>query len=405
MRNQPRFARQAWVAALVTIGISGCSMMHDPARVTRPGGVASYESDAWAASPGGTQPDWSAITREPHAARRPAPAPARPSEFGVDHPKVDVYVEKFGTNLRGFFETALDRSGRYVPHMQAILREEGVPVELAYLPLIESGYRDHAVSRAGATGQWQFIRATGRRYGLRIDRYVDERRDPVKATQAAARYLRDLHQMFGSWHLSVAAYNVGEMRISRNLQRVGPESYWDMSARGALPHETREYVPQFLAALRIARNPNRYGFDPPPLRPVSYDVVWVNGSLSFGSIAKMVDASVAEIADLNPALLRKVTPPDREPYPLRVPKGTRQQFEAAYSRLDRKVETAAVQRAEGSAAPGAGLTTYRVRRGDTPSVIARRLGVSVDALMKENRWKNARRLRPGSTVRVPVAAS
>lgn len=405
MRNQPRFTRQAWVAVLVVSVISGCSMNQTPARMARTGALAGYDRDGWRKPPTGVQSDWSSMTEGQAGSKAPASASARASEFGVEHPKVDDHVERFGTDRRGFFERALDRSGRYVPHMQAILREEGVPVELAYLPLIESGYRDQAVSRAGATGQWQFIRDTGRRYGLRIDRYVDERRDPVKATQAAARYLRDLHDMFGNWHLSVAAYNVGEMRIYRNLKRVGPETYWDMSDRGALPRETREYVPQFLAALRIARNPNRYGFAAPPQQPVAYDVVWVEGALSFRTIARLADASVAEISELNPALLRQATPPDRAAYPVRLPKGTKERFETAYETLDRRFEAVAVERESRGSVARSAKRTYKVRRGDTPSVIAQRFGVSVDALMKENRWKSARRLRPGSSVRVPVTAS
>src|SRR5262249_10011013 len=161
----------------------------------------------------------------------------------------------------GFFTEALSRSGRYVPRMSSILAKEGLPPELAYLPLIESGFRTRAISRAGAVGPWQFIRGTGRRYGLRIDRYVDERRGPVKSTQAAAKYLKDLHEMFGNWHLSLAAYNTGEQNIARILGQGRVQNYWQMSERGYLYEETADFVPEFLAALHIAETPEAYGFD------------------------------------------------------------------------------------------------------------------------------------------------
>jgi hypothetical protein len=249
------------------------------------------------------------------------------NEFEFSHPRVDDFVAQFQTNLRQFFSGALSRSGRYVPRMTTILEKEGVPPELAYLPLIESGFREHAVSRAGAVGPWQLISGTGRRYGLRIDRYVDERRDPVKSTQAAARYLRDLHDMFGDWHLSLAAYNTGEGNISRILERGRADDFWEMSDRGYLHHETEDYVPEFLAALQIAETPEAYGFDAPEQASIRYDLVKVNRPLQLATVARLSGVSPDEIKELNPALHRGVIPP--QGYAVRLPKGTKETFEEA----------------------------------------------------------------------------
>ena len=254
------------------------------------------------------------------------------NEFDFSHPRVDDFVAQFQTNLRRFFTGALSRSGRYVPRMETILEKEGVPAELAYLPLIESGFREHAVSRAGAVGPWQLIPGTGRRYGLRIDRYVDERRDPVKSTQAAARYLRDLHDMFGDWHLSLAAYNTGEGNISRILEKGSAGDFWEMSDRGFLHHETEDYVPEFLAALHIAETPEAYGFEAPDREPVHYDLVKVNRSLQLDTVARLSGASPGEIKELNPALHRGVVPP--QGYAVRLPKGTKETFQVALASFE-----------------------------------------------------------------------
>jgi len=248
-------------------------------------------------------------------------------QFDFSHPRVDNFVTKYQTNLRGFYSRALSRSSRYVPQMSSILEKEGVPQELAYLPLIESGFSVHVVSRAGAVGPWQLIPGTGRRYGLRIDRYVDERRDPVKSTHAAAQYLKDLHDMFGDWHLSLAAYNTGEMNIVRILERRRAENFWEMSERGYLYQETSDFVPGFLAALQIAAAPEAYGFEAPIDLPPKYDVVKVERSLSLSTIAQLSGTSTESLKDLNPALHRGVVPPSG--YAIRVPKGTKETLEVA----------------------------------------------------------------------------
>ena len=305
-------------------------------------------------------------------------------------------MHTYQTRWRGFFQRAMDRSGRYLPQMTAIMQREGLPAELAYLPFVESGFRTEAVSSAGAVGQWQFIPATGRRYGLRIDKYVDERRDPVKSTHAAARYLRDLYEMFGSWHLSLAAYNTGEGNVARAIERNGGGNYWEMMENGELHPETCDFVPLFLAALHIARHPEEHGFYQPAEPPLRYDLVKVDRPVSLRTLARMVGASAEEVADLNPALVRGMTPPDPEGYRVRVPEGTKQVFEFAYARM---IQEARQVQAVAQATQTGG--SYRVQRGDTVASIAKRFGVSVASLNQANRWRNPNHLQAGTIVHLP----
>lgn len=247
-------------------------------------------------------------------------------ELGDDENTVADLVVGFRTHMRTSFHAAWQRSGRYRQLIVDILEREGVPGELSYLPLIESSYRTDAVSDAGAVGPWQFMRATGHRYGLRIDAYVDERRDPEHSTRAAARYLRELRERFGSWQLALAAYNIGPGRVARALSQNGAGTYGDLLARGSLPRHVRHYVARFMATLQITRAPERYGFAHPVAVPAKFDVVLAPRSVSFGELAPMVGASAAELAELNPALIRAMTPPDRHGYPVRIPRGLQSGF-------------------------------------------------------------------------------
>ncbi len=319
-------------------------------------------------------------------------------EFDFSHPRVDTFVARFQTDLRTFFSSALSRSGRYVSRMSSILQKEGVPQELAYLPLIESGFRPQAVSRAGAVGPWQFISGTGRRYGLRIDRYVDERRDPVKSTQAAARYLKDLHAMFGDWQLSLAAYNTGEQNISRILERGRAEDFWQMSDRGYLYQETRNFVPEFLAAVQIAAAPQAYGFEAPDEEPLRYDLVRIGRPLALSTVAQLSGTSTDAIKELNPALRCGMVPP--QGYAVRLPKGSKETFEVAYANLG----TVPVPSGEGNATYHGqrGHHRHRVRRGETVASIAEEHNVSQRALFDANPSLRPRRLRAGQVLKVPV---
>lgn len=221
------------------------------------------------------------------------------------------------------FEGALGRMGAFAPMIRATLRDRGVPQELLYLAMIESSYKPGAVSRAGATGMWQFMRGTAALYGLEVSAYVDERRDPVRSTQAAVRHLDDLHREFGSWHLALAAYNAGPPRVQRALRRhagarVGDERlYWRI--RPHLPAETREYVPLFLAAAEIARRPSAYGLSPAPTKPpLAFREVWYPGGTPLAGIARSRGLPVDQVLALNPHLVRGTTPPGRA-WPVRLP--------------------------------------------------------------------------------------
>ena len=248
-----------------------------------------------------------------------ATGPKAEGPFDLENPAVQNRVAAFQTHLRGFFGGALSRGAKYLPSMTDILVREGLPAELAYLPLIESGFRPQAVSPAGAAGPWQFIPATGRRYGLRIDALVDERRDPIKSTHAASLYLKDLHEMFGDWELSLAAYNSGEYRVARILaDKKDVDDFWDMRERGYLPSETSAYVPSFLAAVQIARAPEDYGFETPTHTPEHVETVDIERQVSLRAAADFCGVSATELAELNPALRSGVTPSG---YSLRVPAG------------------------------------------------------------------------------------
>jgi len=307
------------------------------------------------------------------------------AQFDFSHPCVDGFVTQFQTNLRGFYTRALSRSGRYVSRMSSILQKKGLPQELAYLPLIESGYSPHAVSRAGAVGPWQLISGTGRRYGLRIDRYVDERRDPVKSTEAAAEYLKDLHDMFGDWHLSLAAYNTGEQNIVRILERRRIESFWEMSERGYLYQETRDFVPEFLAALQIAETPEAYGFDASSEKPAQYDVIKVVRSLSLSTVARLTGTSTRTIQELNPALHRGVIPPNG--YAVRLPKGTKGTFEIALANLP--TTTVVRNAARKGHRSGTVHRRHRVRRSKSVASVAKMHRASNRSLANANRLHNS----------------
>lgn len=386
--------------ALLLSCIAGCSITQHPAG----------DSQLWSWQHRDSTTSWSTPDRQYGLQVSPCD-PSNPSsingelgkanEFDFSHPRVDTFVNRFQTNLRGFFSEALSRSGRYVPRMSSILQKEGLPQELAYLPLIESGFSAYAVSRAGAAGPWQFMPETGRRYGLRIDQYVDERRDPVKSTHAAARYLKDLYSMFGDWHLSLAAYNTGEQNITRILEHGRADDFWEMSERGYLCRETNDFVPRFLAAVQIAAMPEAYGFDVPDESPEHYDLVKIHRPLSLATVAQLSGTSTDEIKELNPALRRGVVPP--QGYAVRLPAGSKETFQIAYANLG-ALPVAATTKSS-SYHKQHGRHRHRVRRGETLASIAERHNVSVHALVHANAIRNPRSLQAGRMLRVPHAIS
>ena len=283
----------------------------------------------------------------------------------------------------------LKRVQVYGPMIDHILAEENVPQELKYLAMIESGLTPDARSWAGAVGMWQFMASTGRRYGLTVNAWVDERRDPEKATRAAARHLNDLHDEFGDWHLALAAYNCGTNCVRQALRRSDAEdpSYWDVHE--SLPRETQGYVPMFIAAARLMENPDAFDLKAPePASPLAYDYVPVHGSrLSLSTVSRLADTTRSALESLNPELRRARVPPSKERYYLRIPLGSYPRFAWNYADLpDEKKRPA---------------TTYAVRRGDTLSEIAVQFGTSTDVLRRLNGIRGST-IRPGDRLVVPV---
>ena len=295
----------------------------------------------------------------------------------VENDRVRYFVNSFSGRLRGFFERALARSGRYIPMMAMILQDEGLPEDLVYLSLIESGFSPHAVSRAKAVGPWQFIRGTGLRYGLKINGWLDERRDPAKSTRAAAAYLKDLHLQFGEWFLAAAAYNAGEMKLEKAVNRSQTNDFWRLSDnKSYLKQETRNYVPKFIAAVLIASTPEKYGFGEVDYEsPIEYDEVLIRRSLKLAAIAEMANSSVKVIKEFNPALLRDFTPPDEEGFMLRLPKGSGEIFAQSYKLLPDSAQPRVI--------------THIVRKGETLPGIAKKYRQTVKRLMDVNGLKNS----------------
>jgi peptidoglycan lytic transglycosylase D len=303
------------------------------------------------------------------------------------------YIELFQGRLHDWFAAGLQRGARYLPMIQNVFRAEGLPLDLAYVPLIESAFNPNAVSRAKAQGVWQFMAGTAGEHGLKRDWYIDERSDPEKATRAAAAYLQTLVGLFdGDWHLALASYNGGPGLVQRAMKRSGLSDFWSLAERPAyLPRETREYVPMILAAMVIARNPGQYGFEPPPEAALEYDKVKVTHAVDLRRIAEWADTDVAQIKDLNPELRRSTTPVRYPSYEIKVPKGTAAAIEARLAEL--------------SPADTASLKWYTVKRGDTLATIARGLHVSRTELAGANYLSAKARVTVGQTLVIPVDAA
>lgn len=302
---------------------------------------------------------------------------------------VERWLKYFQTDGRKNFAIYLSRAGRYEPIMRAMFRDAGLPEDLVYISLIESGFSPRAYSRARAVGLWQFISSTGRLYDLKISYWVDERRDPIKATKAAVAHLRDLYEEFGSWYLAAAAYNGGPNRVRRGIRRTGSDDFWTLSRRRYLRRETRNYVPKLIAAALIAKQPAHYGFfDIEEAEPLAYDIVRVPDATSLDVIAEAAGVSAREVGALNPQILRGVTPPG-EPYAVRVPPGTGHRFAVNFARVPDSERVTWVQ--------------HIVRRGETLSEIARNYGVSVSGIRAANRGVNPRRLQIGQRLIIPRA--
>ena len=301
-------------------------------------------------------------------------------------PEVIESIRYFQTSGREIFSSWLSRSGTYMPMIRHIFREAGLPEDLAYQCMIESGFKPYASSRARAVGLWQFVHHTAQVYGLKHNTWLDERRDPEKSTRAAARHIRHLHERFGDWRLVVAAYNCGQGRLNRAIRKSSTQDFWELKS---LPRETRNHVPRFMAAVLISKAPAWFGFGHVVYRDsLAYDTVQVSECVDLRIAAECVDAPYVWIRELNAELRQGYTPPDAAAYALRVPPGTTEQFHANYARVPARRKVRVVR--------------YRVRYGDTVSGIAARLGVNTRAVLDANRIRNPRRLRAGALINIPL---
>lgn len=308
-------------------------------------------------------------------------------------PLVAQYIEFFQGPGRKWFRKWMSRSSRYLPVMQPILESSGLPRDTVYLAMIESGFSAHAYSWAHASGPWQFISSTGRQYGLKQDFWVDERRDPIKATRAAARYLKDLHQELGHWYLAWAGYNTGSGRVRRMVAKHGTTDFWVLSEERGLAKETKHYVPKLIAAALVAKHPEAFGFsqDEFEFEPaLAYEEVKVVDATDLDVIARAAGVNVKDIHELNPELKRWCTPPatEKNPYVLRLPPGSAARFAENFKRVP--------------AAERLTFHVHKVKRGDTLSEIAARYGSATEAILQMNRLKGTRKLKLGLELVIPV---
>jgi membrane-bound lytic murein transglycosylase D len=316
------------------------------------------------------------------------------------HRRVEFYVNAFTGSARERLVSRLEKGSRYEPMIRRKLRAANIPEDMYYLALVESGFDQHAYSRAAAVGMWQFMTATARGTGLRVDWWVDERRDPVRSTDAAVKFLGWLREQFGSLYLAAAAYNGGPARVARGLSRLGDDldggsrddAFFALAENNYLRGETKNYVPQLIAAALVAKEPAKYGLKLRTLPPFAYDSVFVPASTPLAAIAKASGAPLDSIRELNPQLLRGVTPPGTR-FLARVPVGCAEGFDSVFAALDAAARTP--------------FTRVEARKGQTMASIARSAGLTVRQL----KWYNPKvrplksgRLRPGQVVLVPSRA-
>lgn len=310
--------------------------------------------------------------------------------------QVEYFIKQFQGKSRASFARWLARSTRYLPMMKEVLRKEGLPEDLVYVAMIESGFTLHARSVANAVGPWQFMSATGRRYALRIDQWIDERKDPVKATVAAAMYLKDLSGMFnGDWYLAAAGYNAGENKIFRAIDKYNTSDFWELTKGSYLKRETKDYVPKLLAAVIVAKDPARYGFGEIASIPqIEYDTVVLPGRTDLELVARLTGTTYQTIRELNPALRHWSTPPNYPDFELRIPKGTKARFEAEYAKIPEQERF--------SEKPL--YTRYKAGRKESQASVARRFRISVGELAELNNLGRTERVA-GKTLIVPARQS
>ncbi len=300
---------------------------------------------------------------------------------------VEDHLEYFKTRGHDIFQLWLDRSARYIPVMKEIFKEKNLPEDLVYVAMIESGFNPYAVSWARAVGPWQFMPATGKLYGLKIDWWIDERKDPIKSTQAAAEHLKDLHNLFGSWPLALASYNAGAGKVQRAVLRTRSEDFWDLKASRYIRKETKNYVPKYMAATIIAKNPEAYGFTVSKYGPFKFDEVIVEESTDLRLIARCADCTYEEIKELNPEVRRWVTPPQFSRYTLRIPAGKKGLFLANYAAVppEQKIK----------------WDRHEVKRGETLASLAKQFNTTPEAIREINGLRK-NRVTPGKHLLIPI---
>lgn len=298
--------------------------------------------------------------------------------------RVRLAIKYFQTKGRFVFTKWLERSGKYEPIIRGLLKKHEMPQDLLYLPMIESGFNPRARSYARAVGLWQFIAATGRAYGLRYNWWFDERRDVIKATEAAIEHLKDLHARFGNWYLALAGYNCSPRRVDYNIRRYNSRNFWDLRR---LPRQTRNYVPTFLAAAIIAKNPKKFGFVVDKLPAIQIDTIRVSESIDLNLVADLTDTSYAYIRELNPAVLRWVTPPNVNNFTLYLPAGKKEAFKEGYEKIPEKEKRSWVR--------------HRIRSGETLSTIAARYHTSMSVIKSINGIRGSL-IRAGHYLLIPV---
>lgn len=301
--------------------------------------------------------------------------------------QVQMYLDFFQNRFRDQFAEWLRRAAIYAPMMEGALAEAGLPRDLVYLAMIESGYNPFACSRSKAVGLWQFMEPTGRQYNLSIDPYIDERRDPEKSTQAAVAYLSDLYKEFGDWHLAVAAYNAGPGKVRNGLNKYKVNTFWELAQHNYLALETKRYVPKLIATLIIAKNPQKFGFtDLQPFSPPQFDLLKTPPGLGLDAIGLLTNTPKERIKQLNPELRKDKTPPNSTEYQVKVPLNTATLAMKNMSRLHASVNT--------------GYKTHKIRKGDTLASICAKYDVNKTTLLKANNLRSPT-LANGQNLRIP----
>jgi membrane-bound lytic murein transglycosylase D len=309
----------------------------------------------------------------------------------VVNKQVEFYLNLFQNKQRRYFEKWLARSTKYKPYIQEHLSQADLPLDLTYLALIESGFNPSAYSKSRAAGLWQFMKPTGKEYGLRINSHVDERRNPEKSTKAAIKYLTTLYGEFQSWYLAVAAYNAGPGKVRRGIKKYKTRDFWKLAGKKYLKLETKRYVPKLIAAIILAREPEKYGFTNIKYQdPEQYDVINVPPMTDLKAVALASGYSVKKIRKLNNELLRSHTPQGKQKYELRIPYGSKAEVAANLSRLHPVVTT--------------DYKTHVVKKGDTLTAICRRYNLNKTTLLKANNLHSAK-LLSGQRLRIPYQST